>query len=309
MTPEQVLSYPPRVLTQRQRESYFDRGYVLLERIVPDQWLERLRRAIADLLERSRALTESDRVFDLEDGHTAHMPRLRRVTNSNEAHPTFWAYCSAVAGRRHRGRPRRTERQVPGLQLQPQVRTRRHRGEVAPGCAVHAAHQLQPGFDRHHAGGRRARSGADGGGAGQPRRRAVRSLWRRRGVDRDHLRSATSRGSIWRARRISPGRPARFHAHNCRTVHGSARNESDRGRPLLITTYMAADSFAYRPHAHPHEHLYALVRGEPARWAHHDPRPNLIPPDWSQGRGFLSLFTWQQSERDLVEGRLAPGGD
>ena len=64
-----------------------------------------------------------------------------------------------------------------------------------------------------------------------------------------------------------------IHAHNCRSVHGSARNDSNRGRPLLISTYMAADSFAYRPHAHAHEHLYALVRGEAARWAHLDPAP------------------------------------
>lgn len=26
-----------------------------------------------------------------------------------------------------------------------------------------------------------------------------------------------------------------------------------------------------------------MVRGKPARWAHHDPRPCEIPPDWSGG--------------------------
>ena len=35
MTPEQVLAHPPRVLTQEQRESYFDRGYV--DRREPDR--------------------------------------------------------------------------------------------------------------------------------------------------------------------------------------------------------------------------------------------------------------------------------
>src|SRR3990172_593377 len=33
-------------------------------------------------------------MFDLETGHTAETPRLRRVTNTNEAHPTFWNYIS-----------------------------------------------------------------------------------------------------------------------------------------------------------------------------------------------------------------------
>ena len=94
MTPEQVLSYPPRVLTQAQREFYFEHGYVLLESIVPEQWLPRLQAAAAELIERSRGLARSDQVYDLEDGHSAENPKLRRVTNANEAHPTFWEYIS-----------------------------------------------------------------------------------------------------------------------------------------------------------------------------------------------------------------------
>ena len=34
MTPEQILSIPPRVLTQSQREFYFNEGYILLERVI-----------------------------------------------------------------------------------------------------------------------------------------------------------------------------------------------------------------------------------------------------------------------------------
>jgi len=49
MTPEQVLSHTPRVLTQAQREFYFSEGYLLLEKILPDEWIERLA-AIADFV-------------------------------------------------------------------------------------------------------------------------------------------------------------------------------------------------------------------------------------------------------------------
>ena len=42
MTPEQVLSCKPARLTQRQREFYFDNGYLLLERIIPLDIIERL---------------------------------------------------------------------------------------------------------------------------------------------------------------------------------------------------------------------------------------------------------------------------
>jgi hypothetical protein len=36
------------------------------------------------------------------------------------------------------------------------------------------------------------------------------------------------------------------------------------------------------------------VRGRPARWARHDPRPCLVPPDWSGG--YTSIFALQQGE-------------
>ena len=33
--------------------------------------------------------------------------------------------------------------------------------------------------------------------------------------------------------------------HNCRTVHGSKKNLSPKGRPLLLNIYSAADAFPY----------------------------------------------------------------
>ena len=87
--------------------------------------------------------------------------------------------------------------------------------------------------------------------------------------------------------------------HSCRTLHGSARNDSDRGRSILLSTYAAADSFPYVPYPALSEQSFRMVRGEPARVAHLDPRPCPIPPDWSQGKGYQSIFTWQQKE-DVV---------
>ena len=42
MKVEEVLSHTPKVLSQEQREFYFDNGYLLLEKFVSDEWLERL---------------------------------------------------------------------------------------------------------------------------------------------------------------------------------------------------------------------------------------------------------------------------
>ncbi len=44
MTPEQILSIAPKVLSQKQREQYFGEGYLLLERVISDEWLTRLAR-------------------------------------------------------------------------------------------------------------------------------------------------------------------------------------------------------------------------------------------------------------------------
>jgi hypothetical protein len=51
----------------------------------------------------------------------------------------------------------------------------------------------------------------------------------------------------------------------------------------------------------------AVVRGQPARWAYHDPRPCLLPPDWSGG--YTSIFAVQQEERwDKDRPKAAAGG-
>ena len=82
--------------------------------------------------------------------------------------------------------------------------------------------------------------------------------------------------------------------HNCRTVHGSPASCRDDGRPLLLNAYASADAFPYTPHPDPSWHSGRVVRGKPARWAHHDSRPCLISPDWSGG--YTSIFAAQTGE-------------
>jgi ectoine hydroxylase len=92
MTPEQVLEQPLRVLSQQQRESYFAKGYLLVENAIPMEWVERLRSVTAEMVERSRERKKSDAVFDLEPGHTAAKPRLRRLSSPVEHHPVYWDF-------------------------------------------------------------------------------------------------------------------------------------------------------------------------------------------------------------------------
>jgi len=82
--------------------------------------------------------------------------------------------------------------------------------------------------------------------------------------------------------------------HNCRMVHGSLPNTSARSRPLLLQTYTSADALKLTGLTDGLVHSNQIVRGKPAKWINFDPRPCLIPPDWS--KGYTSIFAAQQEE-------------
>ncbi|CAN0457553.1 unnamed protein product, partial [Phaeothamnion confervicola] len=86
--------------------------------------------------------------------------------------------------------------------------------------------------------------------------------------------------------------------HNCRTIHGSPRNDSDLGRPLLLYTLTSADAFPYTGNPIKSGYDQSIIRGKAAAYAHHDPRPCLMPPDWS--RGYTSIFSLQQEESEAA---------
>ena len=59
MSPEQILSHPPKVLSQEQREDYFDLGYIKVEGLIPKKTLVELRRVIDRVLDASREESQS----------------------------------------------------------------------------------------------------------------------------------------------------------------------------------------------------------------------------------------------------------
>jgi ectoine hydroxylase-related dioxygenase (phytanoyl-CoA dioxygenase family) len=91
-----------------------------------------------------------------------------------------------------------------------------------------------------------------------------------------------------------PGPAGSLTIHNCRTLHYSAKNESDLGRPLLLNTLTSADAMPYTVNPIKPKHDQYILRGQRARFAHHDPQPCLLPPDWSGG--YSSIFALQQRE-------------
>ncbi len=67
------------VLSDTQVRHYRERGYLVLERRIPEDVLQAIRREIARFVEEARGLTASNARLDLEDSHRPEAPRLRRV--------------------------------------------------------------------------------------------------------------------------------------------------------------------------------------------------------------------------------------
>ena len=69
-------------------------------------------------------------------------------------------------------------------------------------------------------------------------------------------------------------------AIHCRVVHGSRANLTSRVRALPLFVFASADAFAWMPAPSPTTKTGQIVRGEPAKFAHLDPRPCPVPPNW-----------------------------
>jgi ectoine hydroxylase-related dioxygenase (phytanoyl-CoA dioxygenase family) len=77
------------MLDHRQIEFYREQGYLLVKDVIDTDLLIRLREAAEAMIERSRAVRESDAVFDLDEGHSAETPRLTRVKHPHLNVPGF----------------------------------------------------------------------------------------------------------------------------------------------------------------------------------------------------------------------------
>jgi ectoine hydroxylase len=279
------------VLSQAQREQYQRNGWIAVPGLVDSEWLERLRRVTDEFVDASRELTESNLLYDLDVGHTADEPRLRRLSSPTDLHATYWEFASqsVIADvavdllgpdvKFHHSKlnfkaPRGGEevKWHQDIQFWPHTNydlltigvfledVEAGMGEVG---FVPRSHD-GPLFDLY-----------------DENERWVGAL-RDRDVERAGVEAAE----------YPVGPAGTITVHNCRTVHGSAPNRSDRPRPLLLQTYVAADAFAYTDLVKQSPHGEELIRGERARWARHDPRPCLMPPTGP----YRPIFAVQQGE-------------
>ena len=293
MVPENVLAIPPKVLTQKQREFYFEYGYLLLEGMISDTWIASLRAATTEVINESRKISKSDETWDLEPGHSKEHPRLRRLSSPNDHHPVYWEYASQSV--------------VPDIVsdlVGPNVKF--HHSKInfkwADGGEEVKWHQ-DIGFWPHTnygpctVGTYIYNCGMEQGPVGMIPGSHNGELFDQYSDDGKWigcLRQKDAENLDTSKAVYLDGPAGSLTIHNCRMIHGSKPNNSDVVRPLLLNIYAPADAMPYTHNPLYSKYDQAIVRGEAQRWAHHDPRTCLMPPDWSGG--YSSIFALQQEE-------------
>lgn len=298
MTPDAILSHPPRVLTQAQRERYFRDGFLAADGLIPADWLNRLRTLSDGFLETSRGMTRSDEGFDLGPAHTAERPHVRRLRALVDRHPDFWRFAkdSALAD-------------IAADLLGPDVKF--HSAKLNykwPGAGeIVKWHQDTTAWPHTNyslvtLGVYLDDTPAERGPLSCLPRTHEGPIF----IHRDD--AGTWTGAVREAdmARFNPddvvdlcGNAGAVVALHCRVLHGSRANVTDRVRPCALFVYASADAFAWMPQPTPTSHTGEIVRGKPATVAHLDPTPCPVPPDWSV-QGYGSIFTAQKAAAEAM---------
>jgi len=293
MRPNDVLSHPARVLDQTEREFFFDQGYVVKKEIISKDWINKLKDGVDRLVEKSRSLTASDGIFDLEADHTADNPRLRRIAFMDEVDEIFMDFAR--------------NSNLPDLAadlMGPDVRFREAMLNIKwqGGGQEVKWHQDIPFYPMTNFSVAQFLVCLDDVGTEQGPLMVVpeshkSTLYDHYGDDDkwlgfipdDRLEEAKLDSAV-----ELTGPAGTVTVHHCRTLHASRANLSDRGRPVLIIGYAAADNRPYVAPAYRSKNYDTVVRGADARFAHHEAGDMRLPPDWSGG--YTSIFDHQEKD-------------
>ncbi len=295
MTVIEKPSRPAKVLTDAQRQSFQETGYLCLPGFIGAEWMERLEAATAAQVEESRSVTETNNKFDLEAGHSANEPRLRRLMTPQDHDPIFWEFTSEgpivdVA----------EDLLGPNLKF--------HHGKLnfkwAGGGAEVKWHQDIP-FWPHTAynvvtigvalteiDDEMGPMGVVPGSHTGPiyDHFGERRNWRGFIDDKDLPEIAIDEAEYLK------GPAGTVTVHHCRAVHGSEPNRHPtRPRPFLLNAYSSADCLPLMPPNQKSRYSGRIVRGEHPDYPTFDPEPCRLPPMPTEN--YRSIFAAQQGER------------
>lgn len=287
----EIMSNPPRVLNQDERAFYFDQGYIVKERAIGSDWLGRLNTATAALVETTRSMKCSTQTYDLDAGHTAENPRLRRIAYLDDLDPVFWEFCK--------------ESPLTDLAadlLGPNVRFRECmiNFKWAGGGQEVKWHQDFPFYPLTNTTVAQFLVCLNDVGPEQGPLQVVPKS--HEGPFYDHYDKDDNWLGYIQDDKLAEagldtavdltGPAGTITVHHCATLHASRANLSKLGRPVLIVTYCACDAVGYTAVTYPTSNCLKVVRGEETKFARLEPMNMRMPPDWSDG--YTSIFEYQE---------------
>jgi ectoine hydroxylase-related dioxygenase (phytanoyl-CoA dioxygenase family) len=78
------------MLGEKQVQFYRDNGYLVVENVIDQAMLKRIKAVIAELVAKAKGVATHNEVYDLEPTHSADNPRVRRIKTPHKWHPIFW---------------------------------------------------------------------------------------------------------------------------------------------------------------------------------------------------------------------------
>jgi ectoine hydroxylase-related dioxygenase (phytanoyl-CoA dioxygenase family) len=279
-----------RYLTEEQIASYHRDGYLAVPSLLDGETVSALRRVTDAFVDRARAVTRSDAIFDLDPRHTAASPVVRRIKNPADTDPLYrWvAFDSPIPDivaeligpsiRFHHSKLNMKGSLVGApVEVHQDAAFYPHSNDdvLAVGLLLddateaNGAMAVLPGSQR---GPIYTHYDAQGRFVGCMRAEDIARLDRRHAV----LLTLPA-GSI--------------HIHHYRLVHWSAPNTSTSERRLLINSYTAADAFSFMPDTTGSPLVGTLLRGAPPTVARRTAGDMPLPPDFRQG--YTSIYELQ----------------
>ena len=67
------------MLTKHQIQDYHKNGFIVIEELLTKDEINKTLGLIDQFIEESREINKSDNIFDLEEDHSKHNPRLTRI--------------------------------------------------------------------------------------------------------------------------------------------------------------------------------------------------------------------------------------
>ena len=284
------------MLTASQIEFYHEKGYVVVPDVIPQPWLAKARDTLADLIERSRDVSASDNVYDLEDSHSRSNPRVRRI---KDPHINGAIYGEML-----------TSARIMDLVVQligPNLRMDHSKLNIKPARGGEPVEWHQDWAFYPHTNDDILEVGVMIEDCTQENGPMLMISGSHRGPVYDHHYQGYFAGAMDPAAagldvaNAAPiiGKAGAISLHHVRTVHGSRANLSNRDRPLLLFGYRAADAWPLRSDWFKDLESFnaQMVRGEPTLQPRLRDVPVRMPYPPSPHQG--SIFENQR----LVQGR------